>query len=499
MVCRYGESRDCGLREAAMNARSSRIAVSVVAGLGFLAVLVFAYVQPRSFSDFRYLGALLGLQVILVCLWYYDVIFFPLLMVLFLWAGMEVPFSTLGRTARWLALAVAAFAGFVIWMRDRRHTFGLFHLVALSCVVTAFASAIVSADPNTSLLKVLSLFLLFLYGATGARLAIRGREVEFAQNVLLVCEIIVYFSAMAYLGIGWHIFGNPNSLGAIMGVVVTPLLFWGVLVARNPTQRYRRLVALSLSGVLLYAAMSRASLLAAAIAVAVLCVSLRRQRLLVVGIFVVALLGATAAVVDPEHFNRFAETETSAILYKGKREEGVLGSRRTPWQHAVEVIKEHPWLGSGFGTSYMGQFAQQRRTEFDPSSGGLYTKVGTNREHGNSYLALAEYMGLLGIIPFAILVFLIAQMVFRICVWMRRTSNPHHCAIPFALVLLAGLVHATFEDWLAAVGYYLCVFFWTSAFWLRDMLPAPVPAPIRAPSRLHPRVACSYETIAQNR
>ncbi len=482
-----------------MNTNTSRVTLLVFAVATLLVGVGLALTHPVYFSDVRYLGALLGIEITVVCLWYYDVIFFPLLIALFLWAGMNIPFSALGRTARWLILAVAAFAGLVMWMRDHRHTFKIFHLVALSCVLTALASAVVSADRTTSLLKGFSLFLLFLYGATGARLAIRGREVEFTQDVLVVCEIIAYFSAIAYLAIGWHVFGNPNSLGAVMGVVVTPLLFWGVLAAQNPTQRYRRLVALSLSGVLLYVAMSRASLLSAAIAVAVLCVSLRRQRLLVIGVFVVALFVASAAVINPESYNRFVESETSTILYKGKRDEGVLGSRRTPWQKTVEVIKEHPWLGSGFGTSYMEQLAQQRSVEVEPFSNGFYTKDGTNREHGNSYLALVEYMGLLGIVPFAILVLLVGQMIFRVCVWMRRTANPRHCAIPFAMVLLAGLVHATFEDWLTAVGYYLCVFFWTAVFWLKDMLPAPSPAPIRETSRVQPRTVSPCETLASHR
>jgi hypothetical protein len=114
-----------------------------------------------------------------------------------------------------------------------------------------------------------------------------------------------------------------------------------------------------------------------------------------------------------------------------------------------------------------------------PSKGGLYTKEGTNREHGNSYLALVEYVGLLGILPFALLVFLVMRMIFQVCAWMRETSNPYHCAIPLAMVLLSGLVHAFFEDWLTAVGYYLCLFFWTLAFLLRDMMPAA--SPLRIP------------------
>jgi len=39
--------------------------------------------------------------------------------------------------------------------------------------------------------------------------------------------------------------------------------------------------------------------------------------------------------------------------------------------------------------------------------------------------------------------------------------------------LAAGLVHAAFEDWLFAAGYYLCVFFWTLAFIMVDVLPPP--------------------------
>jgi hypothetical protein len=40
-------------------------------------------------------------------------------------------------TARWLVLVVAAFAGFVMWMRERRHSYDAFHLVALFCVAAA--------------------------------------------------------------------------------------------------------------------------------------------------------------------------------------------------------------------------------------------------------------------------------------------------------------------------------------------------------------------------
>ena len=46
------------------------------------------------------------------------------------------------------------------------------------------------------------------------------------------------------------------------------------------------------------------------------------------------------------------------------------------------------------------------------------------------------------------------------------------------MVVLAGLVHASFEDWLFAVGYYLCVYFWFFAFLLADLIPEDVVVPL---------------------
>src|SRR5258708_17322761 len=101
----------------------------------------------------------------------------------------------------------------------------------------------------------------------------------------------------------------------------------------------------------------------------------------------------------------------------------------------MAVVKKHPWFGSGFGTSNLGEL----RPDLNESS--VYTVEGTNREHGNSYLAMAEYMGLLGSIPFLVLLLMVFRGVVRICVWMRRTGNLYHPCVPFVLVVIAGLVH----------------------------------------------------------
>jgi hypothetical protein len=67
--------------------------------------------------------------------------------------------------------------------------------------------------------------------------------------------------------------------------------------------------------------------------------------------------------------------------------------------------------------------------------------------------------------------------VWKVCAWMRRTANPRHYSIPLAMVVLAGLAHASFEDWLFAVGSYLCVYFWVFAFLLADLAPGAVEVP----------------------
>ena len=151
------------------------------------------------------------------------------------------------------------------------------------------------------------------------------------------------------------------------------------------------------------------------------------------------------------------------------------GPAVSPWAETLSVVKQHPWFGSGFGTSGLGDL----RPDLDASS--VYTREGTNREHGSSYLALAEYMGVLGAVPFLVLLFMLVRMLVRIYRWMRRTGNPYHYCIPLSLVAIAGLVHAGFEDWMFAVGSYLSLFFWVLVFLLIDLAPE-LKAELRMPA-----------------
>lgn len=456
-----------------MNERYSKF---VVPGALLAIALISAYVafyRPGYLSSY-YLGGLMFLQVLLAAVWKYEQRFFALLVIVFLWAGMSLPLSGVWTFGRWPVLATGAIAGFALYMRSVRPQFATFHLVAMFAVLAALVSAAVSALPTLSFLKALSLLLLFLYAATGARLALAGREKEFFPKLLLLVQIMVYLTCGAYFVVRIPIFGNPNSMGAIMGVVAVPLLFWGVLTAEGKTQFRRMVFALTLGVGLLFYSQARAGILAAVVACCLTCVALRRYRLLVQGglaFLCVAVLVITATPSDSGMDmpgRRENSSLLSTLLYKGHDESGVLGSRRSPWDATISVIQEHPWFGSGFGTSVEGEGS-------DMDVGQYSTISAATREHGNSYLAIMEGVGLLGVLPFIALVVTLALKIGGVFAWLRRTANFRHYSVPVAMVLAAGLIHAGFEDWLFAVGYYLSVFFWVLAFAFIDLLPSPAP------------------------
>ncbi|MBV9572613.1 MAG: O-antigen ligase family protein [Acidobacteriales bacterium] len=439
-----------------------------------LACLFGSYIvlrAPGYATSTQYLSGLIFLEVLLAATWNFRQRFLPLLTLAFFWAGMNVPLSSTWSAGRWLVLGTGAVAGFILYMKDRRHYFGGFHLAALFCVLAALVSTRVSAYPALASLKSLSLLGMFLYAASGARLALIGREEKFVSGLLKVCEFIVYPTAIFYFFFHLALFGNPNSLGAVFGVTVVPVMLWGILVSEG-TLRRRRTFAFTVALVILLSSYARAGIAAASVSCVLMCVGLRRYRLLVKGAGLALLAAALVAAKIPLEAELTGQpvTMTSAFIYKGHTGD-ILGSRRSVWDQTSDVIRDHPWFGSGFGTSN----TTAEVTRHDWSAASLPESM---REHGNSYLEITEWVGLLGVTPFFALVFLVFLNTRKVFLWVRKTNDSHFYGIPFAAVLIAGIVHAGFEDWLFAVGYYLCVIFWVFAFMLVDVL---APASARLP------------------
>jgi len=440
--------------------------VSKIFGMFIVAVLLvlFAATHPGYFSNVTLMGGILLLETVLAAVWLYERWFFQILVLIFLWAGTTLPMANAASAGRWVFLGVGGFVGVVKWGGlGKKQRFLPIHLMASLCVLAALVSSMVSSRMQLSLLKSSSLFLLFLYGFSGVRVAVAGQEDRFFRGLVTACEVLTFFSGLCYIVFDFAVFGNPNSLGAIMAVAILPILTWSVMVTDERHVLHRRMVALCLAGYLLVSSVSRAGLLACAVTLAVMCFALRRGKLLLKGALVLVFLTTALGVIQPSGFNSLASSFTEQLLYKGKVEKGLLGSRKSPWQESIAVIKDSPWFGNGFGTDRIA-------VQISPDS--AFRTIGSNsREHGSSYIALLEYVGLLGAVPFVILLLFLSFQIFRTCLWMRRTGNPQNYAIPLAMLCLAGLLHAAFEDWLFAAGYYLTLVFWVSAFLLSDFQP----------------------------
>jgi hypothetical protein len=264
--------------------------------------------------------------------------------------------------------------------------------------------------------------------------------------------------------------GNPNSLGVVMGVVGAPILLWGTMVAETSPVRVRRFAILAICLYMVYYSHARASMGAAALSCGLLCIALRRYKLLGQGVLVIIILVSAVAVLNPVAFSDKAYDVFSSVVYKNPDQtRSFLASRESPWQSAQATIRNHFWFGTGFGTTDNGQDASARLNEFS-------TTPEVSAENGSSYLAIFAWVGMLGVLPFLLLLLAIMGKVIRTVLWMVNTGSPFHPAIPLAMVMIAALFHAGFEDWLFAPGYYVCVFFWSLAFILVDVAPrTPLP------------------------
>lgn len=439
-----------------------------------IAVGLLLLIRPAYFADASWLGMIVAAEILFFAILKFRKAFFPVLMGTFLGAGISSSLHGAFVFGRWLVLGIGAAAGMALFIKGRNHHFSTFHLVAASCLLAAVVSALVSAYPEEALLKTLSLVLLFMYAASGGRIAAARTEERpnmFFHRMVTACEVLNVFTAVSYFVLHWEFFGNPNSLGATMGIVVIPLLLWGFFVSETISRRRRLTAGLLLAILLLMSSFARAGIAAAALSCFLWCAASRQYRLLLKGVVAAGVLAVVAAIFvsQPSDMPKtdVSQPVAATFLYKGHREGGVLASRKGVWRQTWDAIKQNPWCGSGFGTSIV----------TDDKAALAFAKHHIDswvvREHGNSYLEIVEWVGLLGVLPFYALVVLAAVNLKRVFSWVRRTGDTQLPAVPVAMVVAAGLVHAAFEDWLFAVGYYLCVFFWTMVFILVDVVPRP--------------------------
>jgi hypothetical protein len=452
-----------------MTDRLPKIALFTAVIISVPVLMYLAYTRPFYFSSQVFIGGLIGLELLLVSLSMYRRVFFTLVLLTFLFDGTGIPPAGLWTSGRWVFLIAGAAVGCFIMLKEHMGRFTLFHALAILAALSALVSAVVSRYPGFALLKAISLLLLFVYAGTGARLAAAGRESRFLSGMVTGCEILIAVTGMCYLT-GRELMGNPNSLGAVTGIVA-PILLWGILIEQRQMVRHRRLLIYAICMYMLLHSQSRAGLLAGFISCGLLCLLLRKYKLFLQGVVLLLIVITAAAIFNPEAFSGAVSGMTNSVLYKDKDpNQGLFASRRAPWQGAIDSIHRHLWFGSGFGTTDTGQDASAHLSNFA-------TTTDSTSENGSSYLTIVSWVGIVGVVPFAFVLLSLMNKILRTLLWMIHTGSPFHPAVPIAMVLLAGLMHAFFEDWLFAPGYYVCVFFWSLAFIFVDVAPwAPLPS-----------------------
>jgi O-antigen ligase len=267
-----------------------------------------------------------------------------------------------------------------------RNTKLLWAIVAL-----AFVSVLWSDAPAWALRRCVNLAATCGFGLyLGYRYSPRQllRLLGWTLLVAIVCSIVVVAilpdrgldSAMT--NHAWKgIFVQKNTLGRLMALGVVVFSF---LASENKAHRWRYAAASLLCAGMIVAARSATSAMAVPILVMLVWLfALARQRSvwLVFPSALVALVGFACAVL------LFVDTE-DLLLLLGR--DATLSGRLEIWNAVLPKIMEHPWLGYGYSSFWMG-------LESKPSA-DLWSILGWHVPHShNGFLDLAAELGFVGL------------------------------------------------------------------------------------------------------
>jgi len=228
---------------------------------------------------------------------------------------------------------------------------------------------------------------------------------------------------------------NPNGIG-VLGALLAPVAYYLWQTTRPRSTVWLGTLLTCVLMVLLSG--TRGAL--AAILLAFTLIWLTRKRSFSMGIFVSGALASIGFVaVDiyglPEIVHSYLRTESLAS-----------GSGRAEaWAAAVELLRERPWTGYGFGTEDL--LFDQFGIRFFEHSGAMVH---------NSYLGLSLQIGLLGAAIFFYPLILVALKGVRA----SMKSKEDFMLSSLVGTLIAGLVICFTESWIYSAGNSQSLPFW---------------------------------------
>ena len=279
-------------------------------------------------------------------------------------------------------------------------------LVPLSALATASliwsSDAIATGAAALALIAVVACLVLVPAGTDSVAVL---QALRWLVSALIIVSAVAALTPLGQLaGRTRGIFANPNAL-AILLLLSVPLLMRG---------RWRLLLPLAV--VLAYSTASRAGMAAIVAGVIFYVLSARTSRLItrvLAILFAAVALTAAILALDPVVRSTGTFAQTSVFRYENSRE--------FEWAAAMQMWREHPLVGHGFGASKI--------------------------ETGNSFLKLLVDLGLLGLVaasPFLLL--LVRRLV--------TSKNPLVVAST-----ATALVSSVFEAWLLTAGSAFFILF----------------------------------------
>ena len=392
----------------------------------------------------------------------------------------------LGRPARWAALLVLCLLAVAAALAQGSRVRPPAALLLAAAGITALAvcSAFWSVAPRLSFGRALALG--FLFAAAAAIASATAGRPDAVRRVLIA--ILVGCAAVAiagllvlaaspdaafqdastqyparYRGIGQ----NPNTTPMLLALAV-PLCAWSLHRERRRSARIVVALALALFVATIAASSSRGALLGATagtLAYAAVALGARSRVRAVVAILAVAALttaamqipdpapppppaspGATAAPTRPDANADRAFRLDIEIGRGGEIRRTLFSSsgRSQAWSGALELARERPVAGYGFGTEE--RVFVDRYYYFD------------SRVPENSYIGIVLQLGIAGLAA-------VAALLAALLISFRRAPQ-RELAAACCAVLVAGLVVAATQSYLFSVGNNATLPLWIAAFLL---------------------------------
>ena len=384
----------------------------------------------------------------------YWLFLFPLTLMAFVGPVISYVNVVFTTTTRWLA-ALALTVVVIATGRAVSIFRGPVGLTAIAYLAWCMLTYLWSEVPQLTMMKSVALALVVISMLVGGQQWVARfgwfRAMDYLFPILALALFAAVFGQDAIefgdedLALYTGLAGNPNMLGSLMNMVI-PLILWQCYRFR---QQRRLLVAwlavLAIVLVALLLSISRASIVAAAVAIIVFlfAVGIRRNAL-AYGLAAIVAVGACLAIPG------LVDTLEQRYVKKSASdpEADIFASRQDVWEESYDLALKGGFLGGGFGV-----------TIGDEDFAGGFTAVGYGREKGNSQLAIMEETGIVGLALYV--AFLI--VLFRMALIPFRQSVDRNMKVMGSLVLgaLAGLTaQSLFEAWWVAPGSPEAAYFW---------------------------------------